>query len=208
MIRVFHVNLRTLWIYRRIRKLARLATSNVSELPFSSTVAFFFSLSLNKSFNIIAHNLTFKFNPGRKERKRLRFVSQFLTHYLSLVTDRWHILSEFISQTIHILWTIKFQIATNSSIPLLIPSFSSLRTIRPLNVHQSRNCIEQFQADDRSRVRPADWTTVPRCRVHDVSTRCHRSTPVDQAKGQQLSCNYRFPNCCARRDATVMLHRN
>lgn len=87
MIRVNHVNLRTLWIYRRIRKLARLATSNVSELPFSSTVAFFFSLSLNKSSNIIAHNLTFKFNPGRKERKRLRFVSQFLTHYLSLIDD-------------------------------------------------------------------------------------------------------------------------
>lgn len=88
MIRVFHVNLRTLWIYRRIRKLARLATSNVSELPFSG---FFFSLSLNKSFNIIAHNLTFKFNPGRKERKRLQHD---LFHNFLHITFPWSLIDD------------------------------------------------------------------------------------------------------------------
>lgn len=100
MIRVFHVNLRTLWIYRRI--LARLATSNVSELPFSSTVAFFPFLSLNMSSNIIAHNLNL---IQRKGRKRLqcdlfKLVSQF--RYFSLVIDRRRTLSETVT-AVHIL---------------------------------------------------------------------------------------------------------
>lgn len=100
MIRVFHVNLRTLWIYRRI--LARLATSNVSELPFSSTVTFFPFLSLNMSSNIIAHNLNL---IQRKGRKRLqcdlfKIASQF--RYFSLVIDRRRTLSETVT-AVHIL---------------------------------------------------------------------------------------------------------
>lgn len=184
MIRVFHVNLRTLWIYRRIRKLARLAASNVSELSFSSTVPFFF-LSLNVlQYNRI-HNLNLML---RENRGNVRFIQDRFT--ISCMRFPWST-----TKAVRILWTIKFQI----EIPP-IPSFSSLRMIRPLNVHQSRNCIVHQARCSSSWLDDGSMMSRPL----DVSTRCHRSTPR-QAKGQQLSCNYRFPNCCDQRDATVTL---
>lgn len=152
---------------------------------FRFLLPFLFFLSLNVlQYNRI-HNLNLIL---RENRGNVRFIQDRFT--ISCMRFPWST-----TKAVRILWTIKFQI----EIPP-IPSFSSLRMIRPLNVHQSRNCIVHQARCSSSWL--DDGSTMSR--PLDVSTRCHRSTPR-QAKGQQLSCNYRFPNCCDQRDATVTL---
>lgn len=154
MIRVFHVNLRTLWIYRRIRKLARLAASNVSELSFSSTVPFFF-LSLNVlQYNRI-HNLNLIL---RENRGNVRFIQDRFT--ISCMRFPWST-----TKAVRILWTIKFQIARNSSNSFFL-------------LPENDSTAERSSVAKLHRASSALFVQLTGRRFHDVaSIRCKHSLP-------------------------------